>query len=152
MKAWNDSQTNNLLCGSSKNLNLSALDSSLFYFFFLSLNWLDDKFFKIFLQQENFWLFVLICFKWCHSLQLFCIWAQKFLITVQKFCIGFVIFCQETPNFWKGLQIFCNDSVLSCKNIKRFWKCLQNSCTGFVSNLYGKIFKKSCIIFVQVLQ
>ena len=140
MKACNNVEKHNLLCSSSGNLNLSPIDSSLFYSFFLFWNWQDDNYFNNFLQQENFWLFVLIWFKWCHSLQLFCIWTQKFLITVQKFCIGFVIFCQETPNIWKELQIFWNDSVLSCKNMKRFWKCLQNSCTGFESNLYGKIF------------
>ena len=120
--------------------------------FFLGWNWLDNKFFKTFLQQENFWLFVMIWFKWCHFLQLSCILTQTFWNAIQKFCIDFVTFCKKKQKFWKGLQIFCNNLVLSCENRENLWKCLQNFCIGFVSNLYCKIFQKSCINFVQILQ
>ena len=113
---WKHAVMHNLLCGSSRYLNLSTLDSALFYYWNFST--LDSSllyFFFLILKLIRWPLFqhlsstrkiLTVCFdliKMMLFLQFFCIWTQRFLITIQKFCIVFVIFCYTKTNFWKGL-------------------------------------------------
>ena len=103
--------------------------------FFLFWNWLDDPFFNTFLQQENFWLFVLI-----------------------KMMLFFTIFLHLNTKVFnhntKILHRFCNILLHKNKLLKRIvnllrwfsiirWKCRK------ILRIVAKLLYLFCVQFVQ---